>query len=171
MRAECVVSADVKSLLLAWYHCRSLGLLSEKFPGPAKGQVANITLEDSLEAVKADFSDVLSDSIAVAKGKMNRRPPMKIQLREDIDYTPLRVHVARNVPRHLQADAEKLTKETLESRLIEPVDEPTDWCAPSFFVQKPSGRGVRLVTDFRALNKVLDVPRSPSSQPPSSSSA
>ena len=34
----------------------------------------------------------------------------------------------------------------------------TKWCSPCAFVPKPSGKGLRLVTDYRAINKHIKRP-------------
>ena len=39
--------------------------------------------------------------------------------------------------------------------VITPVNEPTTWGSPAFFVPKADGKRVRLVTDFTALNKYV----------------
>ena len=52
----------------------------------------------------------------------------------------------------IQKDAESYIADLLRSGIIEESRSPTDWTAPSLFIRKASG-GVRLVTDFRGLNK------------------
>ena len=45
--------------------------------------------------------------------------------------------------------------------LIAPVDEPTTWCSPAFFVPKADGKHVHMVRDFTALNKFVKRPTHP----------
>ena len=39
-----------------------------------------------------------------------------------------------------------------------PVDEACDWVAPAFYVPKPDGISLRLVTDFSFLNRHIKRP-------------
>ena len=43
----------------------------------------------------------------------------------------------------------------IEKGVIVKVSKPTTWCAPIFFVPKPDGVRVRMVTDFTALNEYV----------------
>ena len=46
----------------------------------------------------------------------------------------------------------------MKSCIIERVNHCTKWCSPATFVPKPSGKGLRLVTDFRQINKQIRRP-------------
>ena len=41
------------------------------------------------------------------------------------------------------------------------MEEPTEWISPAHFVPKPGGSGVRLVTDYTALNRYVQRPVHP----------
>ena len=45
--------------------------------------------------------------------------------------------------------------------MIAPCSEPTDWCAPGFFIVKGDGKSVRLVTDYTKLNSFVKCPVHP----------
>ena len=47
-------------------------------------------------------------------------------------------------------------KELLAKQVITPCHEPTEWCSPAFFVGKPDGKTVRMVTDFTRLNPFVE---------------
>jgi hypothetical protein len=62
---------------------------------------------------------------------------------------------------HYQEEAAKTIKLFVESEVITKVDYPTEWISPAFFVAKPDGIRVRLVTDFTGLNKFISRPVHP----------
>ena len=49
----------------------------------------------------------------------------------------------------------------ITARVIAPVTEPSEWCAPAFFVPKADGKKVGLVTDYTKLNKFVKRPIHP----------
>jgi hypothetical protein len=63
--------------------------------------------------------------------------PMKIHLEGEVK--PTRVLTARQIPVHLRESAAEIVKITLDSGVIVPVNEPTEWISPAFFVPKPKG--------------------------------
>ena len=52
-------------------------------------------------------------------------------------------------------------KELLAKNLIIPCHEPTEWCSLAFFVVKPDGKNIRMVTDFIRLNSFVQRPVHP----------
>ena len=67
------------------------------------------------------------------------------------------------IPLHLRKAADAELKDALEAGFIEPCTHATAWCSRSFFVEKP-GVGptrVRMVSDFRPVNKILRRPGYP----------
>ena len=85
---------------------------------------------------------------------------MHIHLKEDPDSRPHKVYTARQIPIHMRDKADMLIKELLEAKVIMPEPEPTDWVASAHFVPKHNGK-LRLVTDFRGLNKLVKRPIHP----------
>jgi hypothetical protein len=55
--------------------------------------------------------------------------------------------------------------DTINSRVIVPVSEPTEWILPAFFVAKATPSKARLVTNYTALNKLITRPVHPSLSP------
>ena len=51
-----------------------------------------------------------------------------------------------------------LIQENIAEGVITPVNEPTEFCTRSTFVPKSDGVSLRLVTDFRGLNKIIKRP-------------
>ena len=66
--------------------------------------------------------------------------------------------VSRNVPINYTKAAYDLIQKNLKEGVIAPVDIPTDFCACATFVPKADGVSLRLVTDFRGLNKIIKRP-------------
>ena len=79
--------------------------------------------------------------------------PMSISLENDA--VPIGVTTARRVPKHYEPESKKTIAELIERKGIAPVNEPTTWCSPAFFVPKADGKPVCLVTDFTALKKFV----------------
>ena len=73
---------------------------------------------------------------------------------------PLQVTRARPVHLHFQEPAYKLVKELEKAKIIRPVNLVTEWVSPAMFVPKPNG-GVRMVTDYTAINKYIERPIHP----------
>ena len=77
---------------------------------------------------------------------------MKIYFKEN--SVPYRVSAPRPIPLLFQEPANLEIARPIESGVIVPCDEPTNWCSP-FFVPKGDGKRVRLVTDYTKLNKYV----------------
>ena len=72
--------------------------------------------------------------------------------RLDKDSRALPCRTGRRVPKHYEPELKKTITELPERQVIAPVDEPTTWRSPAFFVPMVDSKRVRLVTDFMALN-------------------
>ena len=64
------------------------------------------------------------------------------------------------VPVHQAEAANALVDRLVSDGILAPVHEPTEWISRGAFVTKP-GKGVRLITDFRQLNKYVKRPAHP----------
>ena len=88
---------------------------------------------------------------------------MKITLGGNIK--PYKALTTKAIPQHWIPEAERVLNNFLEKGVIErvPLEEPSDWVSPAFFVPKddsPTPR-LRLVTDFSRLNKFVVRPVHP----------
>ena len=82
--------------------------------------------------------------------------PMKIFLTPG-EKEPFRISTARPVPHHWEEKARKVIQQLIDSKVIATMSDPSDWCAPGFFVAKNNGE-LRLVVDFTGLNKYVCRP-------------
>jgi hypothetical protein len=106
---------------------------------------------------------VLGSSLGDAAGKMFGGP-MKIELNKDV-IKPCHVTTARAIPHHYQEQALKLNAELETAHMMVREPDPTEWCSPAHYVPKPNGK-VRLVIDYRQLNKATSRPVHPFSSVP-----
>ena len=147
-----------EDLLICSNDLLSMGILPKSFPHVCQAaQTKPSSL--SLEELVTEYDDVFKEDSLTPMAC----DPMHIHLRKtDPEYKPLRVSTARKTPLHFKKEADKLIADLLEKGVIEkvPVNENVEWCSPGFFVPKPNGK-VRLVTDFRQINKFIDRPIHP----------
>lgn len=78
--------------------------------------------------------------------------PVKILLRDNAE--PYTVHTARRVPLPLLQKVKEELKRMEENEVIEPVTEPTDWCAPMVPVPRKNGK-VCICVDLKRLNEAV----------------
>ncbi len=162
-----LVAKDVTDeLLVSWHDLIRLGVIPKSFPEPivvaVKNRIQKLECERAvtLDELKEEFSDVLSDQLP--EGKCLKGEPMVIQLNPEKKVKPMHVTVARQVPLHYRKEAEELVQQLLDRGHIEKVDHPTEWITPGFFVPKEGGKaGVRLVTAFMKLNEAIVRPVHP----------
>ena len=104
----------------------------------------------------ASFSDTFKDDLIDRPLLVG--PEEKIHFIKDESVTPLNVVRPRAIPIGWRREADLLVRNLLQSKIIERVPHVTEWCSPGAFVPKPSGKGLRLVTDYRAINKHIKRP-------------
>ena len=167
------VTPDVRNdVLLGYEALKNLNIISKSFPinkTNAAGGENYIVESQSRKLSFIDKATIVKDAICaefndVLDGKLPDTPmsgnAMNIFLNDRTDIRPTKVTTARAVPLHFQADSDELVRKLLKEGVIARVDTPTEWCAPAFFVKKPSG-GLRLVTDFTGLNRRVKRPVHP----------
>ena len=131
---------------------KQLGVIPKQFPNPVF-LVAETS--DIRESLIKNNPDILTDDLP--KGSMDTGcVSMKIHLTPD-DKKPFRISTARQIPLHWRGKAERIVSKLLEGEVITRQDDPTEWCAPGFFVAKKNG-DLRLVVDFTRLNKYVKRP-------------
>ena len=111
-----------------------------------------------------EFSDVFKKDLE--KHDRIKMKPVKIEtipnakaIRPHNAYTPI------ETPIHMQNAANAELSRIMQAGQLEECHHATDWCARGFFVTKPSSTvdsiKVRLVSDFRGVNKILCRPGYP----------
>ena len=116
---------------------------------------------ESKDNLKEEFSDIISNDLPE---KPLKTEPKEIVMKEG-NVQPLQVSRARPVHLHFQEQAYKLVEDLEKANIIRPVNYVTEWVSPSMFLPKPNG-GVRMVTDYTAINKVIERPIHPSCRQP-----
>ena len=154
---QVAVSSELKeTMLISCDDLRKLRVIPADFPNA----ILTMKTTNQLASLKAKLLRKLDRTLS---DELNPQPttcpPMSITLQEDA--IPICVTTARLVPKHYEPESKKTITELLERKVIAPVEEPTTWCSPAFFVPKADGKRVRLVTDFTALNKFVQRPTHP----------
>ena len=157
---ECLIVSKLSSdLILSNSTSKELGII--KYCGDAKTEtvtVIGVAPGKELPKEVADLCDKYKDVFS------NEVKPMRIEATHihlrNMPIRPLRLRTARNVPLHLMKKAEAVISKGLEDGVLARVDVPTEWTSPGMFVPKANG-GVRLVVDFKELNKHIDRPVHP----------
>ena len=168
--AMIVVEQPVSEMLICCDDLIRLGILPDSFPQPLTCNYApqsqnfqacnsELSIKQRLDSVFKEFDQVFSEQITDFLKPMEG-PPMTIHLKKDSDVRPIRVLTARRVPIHLVKAAEKEVASLLQQGILRKITKPTTWCSPAMFVEKPDG-SLRLVTDFRVLNKCVERPVHP----------
>ena len=157
-------TADTKAIISPALHddviigrrdLQRLGIISSQFPKPI-----NIISQASYEQfnkVRAQLinnhPEVLTDNLPdnAMEGCV-----MQIHLTPG-EKKPFRITTARQVPLHWKEKAEKIVDKLLREKVITRQAEPTEWCAPGFFVIKKNG-DLRLVIYYTQLNRHVRRP-------------
>jgi hypothetical protein len=148
-----IVARDVShNVLVSWHDLQRLGVIPASFPACATAS----RMTCLKEVMMGEFPSVFKDELSSEPMKVGE---MRIHLTEK--YVPYKVSTPRQVPLRFQGEAGRTVKDLLESGVITEEREPTDWCAPAFFVPKADGKRVRLVTDYTRLNKFVRRPVHP----------
>ena len=88
-------------------------------------------------------------------------PPVKLTLNKNKNINPLNHVHPFDTPFYLRKSWEKELREALEGEILVPNTNPSQWASRAFPVQKSDPSKVRIVADFRELNKALVRPHWP----------
>ena len=128
---------------------QNLHILPNNYPE----QIRSIQ-DSSVFLKKVTAEDLIQEFPTVFDGKITVMDGEKFRTNLTDNATPFCVSAPRTIP-YAYRDKVKLELETLRSRgIIEPVTEPTDWCAPAVAPQK-NFDNIRLCVDFSKLNKYV----------------
>ena len=138
-------------VLLLWHDLIRLNIINENFPQTVNS-VASSSHLGVLDKYPGVFKDTLDPEPMVTE---------KVHLFLKPNATPYRMSGARQIPLRFREPAEACIKELLNKKVITPCHEPTEWCSLAFFIVKPIGKSVRMVTDFTRLNSFVKRPVHP----------
>ena len=169
-RIDALVTSDCRDeIFISWHDLVALQVLPTTFPraiaasltttkgGAARVAAMSTNIDALFTKLKNDFSDVLSNTL---KPEPIKAPPMRINLRPGA--VPKKILYTKQVPLHLDEQAEITKNNLLAAGVIARYNEPSDWCSPGFYVPKPPhNKEVRLVTDFTYLNSQARRPEHP----------
>ena len=116
------------------------------------------------EQLLTEFADVFKKDLD--KNDRIKMDLVKIETIPNSDrIPPHHIYTAIEIPIHMQKAANQELSRFLKAGQLEECKKVTDWCARGFFVTKPSSTAsdinVRLVADFRYINKILRRPGYP----------
>ena len=105
--------------------------------------------ESVKDQIVDEFPEVFRDTLTE---EPMRVPEMPIELRDNV--VPYCITTPRQVPLWYQDSV-------LDDLVASKETRPAEWCLPAFFVPKPDGVKVRLVTNYPKLNKYVKRPVHP----------
>ena len=105
-----------------------------------------------------EFEDVFRETLG-REDRMAVDPAELVLINQDVQ--PHYRGWAREIPAHYLEESKSMINDLLEGGIISEVTKPVDWCTQGFFVPKPGTKKLRLVTDYREINKNLKRPEWP----------
>ena len=151
-----IISPAIKDeVIIGRDELQRLKVIPETFPAPIMviSQERFNEIAGLKESLIKKYPTVLTDDLPQ---ESMQGCVMKIYLTPG-EKQPFRISTARQVPLHWREKAEKVINKLIKERVITRQDEPTEWCAPEFFVIKKNG-DLRLVIDYTQLNKYVRRP-------------
>ena len=144
-RSEVLLESKLKSTKASVYV-----LKGSRFNLLGLCELKNFSLLAIVNAVCKDEFDPVKQYPNVFRGLGIMPSTFRINLREDA--TPRRLFSPRPIAAGLRDQAKAEIDKMLEMSVIEPVEEPTDWCSGLTIAPKPGGK-IRMCIDLTALNK------------------
>ena len=149
-----ISSALTNEIIIGRDDLKKLGVIPKQFPNPIY-IVSENRFSSIKDALLRNNQDVLTDELPSTS--MNTGcVAMKIHLTPG-EINPFRISTAHQIPLHWKEKAERIVKKLIDSGVIKQENDPTEWCAPGFFVAKKNG-DLRLVIDYTRLNKYVRRP-------------
>ena len=139
-------------MLVAWHDLQPLEVIPLNLPS----RISVAMSKELTTGIMQEFPTVFCDKLGELPMNV---PKMKIVLAENA--VPYRVSTSRQVPLRFQRAAEKNVGDLVLLKVIVEENEPQDWCALGFFVPKPNGKDVHMVTDYSKINKFVKHPVHP----------
>ena len=105
------------------------------------------------------FPEVFSECLN--KDRKIDGDPIKLSYIDNMEEVIKKIRPAatvRAVPLQFEERARRLIQELIDSDVIESANEETEFCSRGMFIPKADGKRLRLVTDYRSVNKLLKRP-------------
>ena len=150
IKEQVYVVRGASKLLLEVPAIRSLGLIHE-IPGTYSVKAVN-QMPDSQPLRSGTKEDIVKQYPTLFQGLGKLEDEHTIHLKEGA--TPFCVTTHRRVPLPLMKKVQEEIKRMEQLDVIEPVDEPTEWCSPIVVVPKADGR-VRICVDLTRLDQAV----------------
>ena len=135
-------------MLISWKTAKNLNILPKDYP--AQIRVTTTVKELTAEDFISKFPSVFNGQVRVMTGETFR-----IHLKDNAK--PFCVSAPRMIPYSYRGKVQKELHSLQVQGIIEPVTEPTEWCAPIVVTPKKNSEDIRICVDFSKLNKY--VPR------------
>ena len=161
--AKCVIHPCNKTLSTPAGKLKNLGIVKHKLKYKRSSAVEEIYIlaqefktnnflsgsaAEALNIVKFIGNISVNDSL-FGFGKWDTEP-VKLHVKADVVHHA--IYCARNVPFGIRDKAKEALDKQVRDDIIEPVNEPTEWCSAMVPVIKFDKSSVRICVDFRKLN-------------------
>ena len=157
---------EVTGVLLSWRAAKGLSILPECYPRPVDVTTSvskerlTLTRVNTLEApahvsLSPTSEELMMEFPTVFDGQIKTMDGEEFHISLTDDAKPFCVNTPRSVP---FAYRDKLRAElaVLQTQgIIEPVTEPTEWCAPIVVTPKKNTESIRMCVDLSRLNKYV----------------
>ena len=154
---EAVISSDLRDdLLIGCEDLRRLKIIPSNFPHQTVCAVSSFA--SMKQRLLEKYPDTISDSLTPVP---MRTADGYMHINMDKDATPHQEVVARRISLRYKPQTDSVVQHLIDKNVIIKVDKPTKWVSPAFFVPKPDGVRMRLVTDYTKLNKFVHRPIHP----------
>ena len=136
-----------KNLLISWQDLISLKVINKNFPSQIQEvhSVQQVQFDSTRARIFDKFQETLSDDL---NPKPMEIPGKSMHIYLQPNAVPNTISISHLIPLRMQRVATQVISGLLKKQVITKVNKPTPWCAPGFFVPKPNGTSVRLVTDY-----------------------
>ena len=169
---------EVAGTLISWKAAKGLKILPDSYPNPPSPSPPQVAITDvstpdhptidhpTINHPTTDHpTGIMSEYPHVFDGNVKTMEGEKFHIVLTDDAKPFCVHTPRTIP---FAYRDKLQKELqlLQSQgIIEPVTEPTEWCAPIVVAPKKDSDQIRMCVDLSRLNRYVKRERYQSPTP------
>ena len=120
------------------------------------------TLKEMKSRLKKDWTArVLADSL---EGSCINMKPSKIKYRLPTtpeEWKKVKRSTSIETPLHFNKEAERMIRQLVKEDIIKEAKKECPFCNQGFFLHKPSGNRLRLVTDYQNINALIERPEWP----------